>query len=184
MAMRRAGWWAMLGMVAALGGAVQGWWQWHEAAGPAEGEALSAGQLQEGAAQGGGAVSAGHDPTGASQVLVALATHAASKPKVAVRTATQLRAQTREAPLVVDAQLRGKRIQVQGVLFSVESGAEGVWVLMLQAGDDGRTLRMVMAPDQGGTLVSKAPGAVVSVDCFDQGLIMGELMLADCRLEG
>ena len=121
--------------------------------------------------------------TPSSAVLVALSAHAADKPHVAERSAVQLQAEAKAAPLQADAQYRGQRLRVSGVLSGVESGAEGVWVMMLRAGEDGRTLRMVMAPGQGAVLAQKAQGDTVSVDCFDQGLVMGDLLLADCRLE-
>mgnify|MGYP001236537897 CR=1 FL=1 len=122
--------------------------------------------------------------TPASAVMVALAEQVASKPVAAVRAASQIAAETRTQPQQADAQYRGQRLRLSGRLTALESGESGVVVLMLHAGDQGRAVRMVMAPEQAARARELNQGDEVSVNCFDQGMVMGELMLADCRLDG
>lgn len=75
----------------------------------------------------------------------------------------------------------GKRLGLQGTLTAVETGQGGLVMLSLDAGPDLPPARAVMAASDTARVRDWQPGRAVVLDCANQGLLMGEPLLADCR---
>ncbi len=108
----------------------------------------------------------------------------AEEPARAARqvTATELFRQYRDSGGRAGEQYRLQRLGLSGTLASMEEGAEGVLMLTLQAGPDLETIRAVMTPAHRARALGVSPGTPVVLDCLHQGTVMGEPLLADCRL--
>ncbi|RZL09958.1 MAG: hypothetical protein EOP40_08115, partial [Rubrivivax sp.] len=97
-------------------------------------------------------------------------------------SATELFRQYRESQGRAGEQYRQQRLGLRGTLASMEEGAEGALVLTLQAGPDLETIRAVITPMHRARALGLSPGTPVVLDCLHQGSVMGEPVLADCRL--
>jgi hypothetical protein len=75
----------------------------------------------------------------------------------------------------------GKRLSLQGTLVSMESGENGLVLVSLDAGPDLPPARAVIADSDAARVREWQPGRAVMLDCANQGLLMGEPLLADCR---
>ncbi len=99
--------------------------------------------------------------------------------------AQDLMAEYRATRGTVDARYKGQRLKVRGRVASVEQGESGVTLVSLQAEQDLRPLRALMAPMAASnpdlTEALKAGGALV-FDCLHQGIVMGEPILSDCEV--
>jgi hypothetical protein len=75
----------------------------------------------------------------------------------------------------------GKRLSLQGAVVSVESGENGLVMVSLDAGPDLPPARAVIADSDAARVREWQAGRAVVLDCANQGLLMGEPLLADCR---
>ena len=75
----------------------------------------------------------------------------------------------------------GKRLPLQGAVVSVESGENGLVMVSLDAGPDLPPARAVMSANDAARVRDWQAGRAVVLDCANQGLLMGEPLLADCR---
>lgn len=75
----------------------------------------------------------------------------------------------------------GKRLPLQGAVVSVESGQNGLVMVSLDAGPDLPPARAVIADTDAARVRDWQAGRAVVLDCANQGLLMGEPLLADCR---
>lgn len=75
----------------------------------------------------------------------------------------------------------GKRLSLQGAVVSVEAGENGLVMVSLDAGPDLPPARAVIAASDAARVREWQPGRAVVLDCANQGLLMGEPLLADCR---
>ena len=75
----------------------------------------------------------------------------------------------------------GKRLSLQGAVVSVEEGHNGLVMVSLDAGPDLPPARAVIADSDAARVREWQAGRVVVLDCVNQGLLMGEPLLADCR---
>ncbi|MFY9476946.1 MAG: hypothetical protein WAQ08_04675 [Aquabacterium sp.] len=75
----------------------------------------------------------------------------------------------------------GKRLSLQGAVVSVESGENGLVMVSLDAGPDLPPVRAVIADSDAARVRDWSAGRAVVLDCANQGLLMGEPLLADCR---
>jgi hypothetical protein len=115
-------------------------------------------------------------PAASGSALPAMAPDRAPLPAHEVAQAVQAH------PAAMDARYRQQRLPLTGVVDAAEAGEEGVVMLSLSLPGQNQGLRMVMADGHQAVALALMPGQTVSVDCLDQGLVMGELVLADCRL--
>jgi tRNA_anti-like len=128
------------------------------------------------------AMAASSTPVGASEST-------ASGPALQARPgevlAHDLMAEYRATRGTVDARYKGKRLKVLGRMASLEQGESGATLVSLQAEQDLRPLRALMAP-----AVASNPdltqalkeGRALVFDCLHQGIVMGEPILSDCRV--
>lgn len=79
------------------------------------------------------------------------------------------------------AQADGTRTRVAGRVLSVETGADGLVVLGMAAGEGEPALRLVLAPGVAATSPDRLPGQMATLDCLPHGRIMGVPVMADCR---
>ncbi len=88
------------------------------------------------------------------------------------------------SPQVADARFKGQRLSLQGVVDQTEGGQGQTLLITLGASQDHAGLRAVVDM---GAQVSNTPqprvGQLVRMDCLNQGLLMGEPVLGDCRLQ-
>lgn len=99
--------------------------------------------------------------------------------------AHDLMAEYRATRGTVDARYKGKRLKVLGRMASLEQGESGATLVSLQAEQDLRPLRALMAP-----AVASNPdltqalkeGRALVFDCLHQGIVMGEPILSDCQV--
>ena len=75
----------------------------------------------------------------------------------------------------------GKRLPLQGAVVSVESGQNGLVMVSLDAGPDLPPARAVIADTDAARVHDWQAGRAVVLDCANQGLLMGEPLLADCK---
>lgn len=75
----------------------------------------------------------------------------------------------------------GKRLNLQGAVVSVETGEGALVMVSLDAGPDLPPARAVIADSDAARVREWQAGRVVVLDCVNQGLLMGEPLLADCR---
>lgn len=75
----------------------------------------------------------------------------------------------------------GKRLSLRGAVVSIESGENGLVMVSLDAGPDLPAARAVMAASDAARVRDWQQGTAVVLDCANQGLLMGEPLLADCR---
>ncbi len=75
----------------------------------------------------------------------------------------------------------GKRLSLQGAVVSVEGGHNGLVMVSLDAGPDLPPARAVIADSDAARVREWQAGRAVVLDCANQGLLMGEPLLADCR---
>lgn len=75
----------------------------------------------------------------------------------------------------------GKRLNLQGAVVSVETGEGALVMVSLDAGPDLPPARAVIAASDAARVREWPAGRVVVLDCVNQGLLMGEPLLADCR---
>lgn len=95
---------------------------------------------------------------------------------------TDLFREYRDSAGRVDSRYRGQRLKVKGPVASVEQGEGGLTLLTLSAGPDLESIRAVIAPADQGRAAALAGGTAVALDCLHHGMVMGEPVLADCRL--
>ena len=81
-----------------------------------------------------------------------------------------------------DARFKGQRMPIHGVVHSIEPGQGQILLITLGADDAHAGLRAVV--DGGAQPLARqaAVGQALSVDCLNQGLLMGEPVLSDCRV--
>ena len=97
-------------------------------------------------------------------------------------SATELFSQFKGGSVGADARYRGKRLQVAGAVASIEQGAEGVLMLALTAGNGLEQVRALVAPADQERAAALQSGAQAGLNCLYYGAVMGEPVLADCRL--
>ncbi|AWI52240.1 hypothetical protein DEH84_01405 [Aquabacterium olei] len=85
------------------------------------------------------------------------------------------------APPPPAAQAEGARIRVAGRVLSVETGADGLVVLGMAAGEGEPALRLVLAPGGAAASPDRLPGQMATLDCLPHGRIMGVPVMVDCR---
>jgi hypothetical protein len=76
----------------------------------------------------------------------------------------------------------GKRLTLKGAVAAVEAGENGLVLVSLDAGPDLPPARAVMATADAAQMRAWPQGARVALDCANEGLLMGEPLLADCRV--
>lgn len=103
-------------------------------------------------------------------------------PAASVVAAQALMADYRDSGGRSQARHAGKRLMLQGAVAAVEAGANGLVLVSLDAGPDLPPARAVMAARDAGQASGWAQGLPVALDCANQGLLMGEPVLADCRI--
>ncbi|MFZ4551999.1 MAG: hypothetical protein ACOYNB_09250 [Aquabacterium sp.] len=86
----------------------------------------------------------------------------------------------RRDPLALARQLQDRRGVFTGTILRLEFGESGVTILSLGHGDV--TWNMVLSPEEAASVPALNPGQTVRADCMGQGLVMGLLVLVDCRL--
>ena len=86
----------------------------------------------------------------------------------------------RRDPLKLAQQLQDRRGVFTGTILRVEVGESGVTILSL--GHEDVTWNMVLSPEEAASVPTLNPGQTVRADCMGQGLVMGLLVLVDCRL--
>lgn len=99
--------------------------------------------------------------------------------------AHDLMAQYRATRGTVDARYKGKRLKVMGRMASLEQGESGATLVSLQAEQDLRPLRALMAPAAASTpdlTQALKDGRALVFDCLHQGIVMGEPILSDCQV--
>jgi hypothetical protein len=99
--------------------------------------------------------------------------------------AQDLMAEYRATRGTADGRYQGKRLKVLGRVLDLEQGESGVVLVSLQAEQDLRPLRALMAPSVASSGVQGpllAVGRSVVLDCQHQGIVMGEPILSDCKL--
>ncbi|MDI1260073.1 hypothetical protein [Aquabacterium sp.] len=84
--------------------------------------------------------------------------------------------------LAADARFKGQRLQIQGVVNSIEPGQGQILLINLGADEGQAGLRAVV--DGGSQALARQAGVgqVLSLDCLNQGLLLGEPVLSDCRV--
>ncbi len=127
-------------------------------------------------------------PIAASSVQVvpegSVAPASALKARPGEVLAHDLMAEYRATRGTVDARYKGKRLKVLGRVASLEQGESGVTLVSLQAEQDLRPLRALMAPaTASNAAVAQAltEGRALVFDCLHQGIVMGEPILSDCE---
>lgn len=75
----------------------------------------------------------------------------------------------------------GKRLSLQGAVVSVEAGEGALVMVSLDAGPDLPPARAVIAASDAARVREWQAGRAVVLDCANQGLLMGEPLLADCK---
>ncbi len=83
---------------------------------------------------------------------------------------------------VADARFKGQRMQLQGVVNGIESGQGQVLLVTLGADEGHAGLRAVIDGGAQPLAAQIAVGQPLSLDCLNQGLLMGEPVLSDCRV--
>ncbi len=152
-----------LGLVAILGGALYGGQAW-----------LNAGQ--DGAEPDASSAPNGH-PIAAPSTSGPATT---SMPgRLNAKDIAQAYASDRQA---ADARFKGQRMPIHGVVHSIEPGQGQILLITLGADDAHAGLRAVV--DGGAQPLARQAvvGQALSVDCLNQGLLMGEPVLSDCRV--
>jgi hypothetical protein len=186
---------AALALAAALG-----WTGWerqvNEGAGPAGGAVLtptitsgaSAEAGQRGATSGGDAGASGRstsparrDAAGTVLAQVAEAGRRAAPAAPQAQAASAAARALQAAPRPPDASAEGVRMRVAGRVLSVETGADGLVVLGMAAGEGEPALRLVLAPGAVAASPDRLPGQMATLDCLPHGRIMGVPVMADCR---
>lgn len=81
-----------------------------------------------------------------------------------------------------NARFKGQRMQIQGVVNGIEPGQGQILLITLGADDGHAGLRTVV--DGGAQPLARqaAVGQALSLACLNQGLLMGEPVLSDCRV--
>lgn len=81
-----------------------------------------------------------------------------------------------------NARFKGQRLQIQGVVNGIEPGQGQILLITLGADDGHAGLRAVV--DGGAQPLARqaAVGQALSLDCLNQGLLMAEPVLSDCRI--
>ncbi|HIV69863.1 MAG TPA: OB-fold putative lipoprotein [Candidatus Aquabacterium excrementipullorum] len=116
-------------------------------------------------------------PASAVPVVVAPSEAAAS-----TASPEALMAEYRDSGGRAHAKHAGKRLTLKGAVASVEAGENGLVLVSLDAGPDLPPARAVMATADAAQMRAWPQGAPVALDCANQGLLMGEPLLADCRV--
>ncbi len=99
--------------------------------------------------------------------------------------AHDLMAEYRATRGTVDGRYKGKRLKVLGRMASLEQGESGATLVSLQAEQDLRPLRALMAPaaaSNPGLTQALKEGRALVFDCLHQGIVMGEPILSDCQV--
>ena len=152
---------AVLALVVLLG-AVLVWSGWRGDQGPVPGEAAPSPDR----------------PAAPAAPLVALLPDTGAS---AAASPAALMADYRDSGGRAHARHAGKRLLLQGAVVSVESGENGLSMVSLDAGPDLPPARAVIASSDAARVRDWQAGRAVVLDCANQGLLMGEPLLADCR---
>jgi hypothetical protein len=99
--------------------------------------------------------------------------------------AHDLMAQYRATRGTVDGRYKGLRLKVLGRMASLEQGESGATLVSLQAEQDLRPLRALMAPAAASNPdlpQALREGRALVFDCLHQGIVMGEPILSDCQV--
>lgn len=150
-----------LGLVVILGGALYGGQAW-----------LNSGQ--EGAAP--------TAPEGDQSTRAASTSGPATTPlpgRLEAKDVAQAYATGRHA---ADARFKGQRMQIQGVIDHIEPGQGQVLLITLGAADGQAGLRAVVDGGAQPLAAQAAAGQPLRLDCLNQGLVMEEPLLSDCRI--
>lgn len=81
-----------------------------------------------------------------------------------------------------NARFKGQRMQVHGVVNQVEAGQGQVLLLTLGADESHAGLRAVVDGRAQPLARQAVVGQPLSLDCLNQGLLMAEPVLSDCRV--
>ena len=127
--------------------------------------------------------------TAASSTPVGASESPASGPALQARPgevlAHDLMAEYRATRGTVDGRYKGKRLKVLGRMASLEQGDSGATLVSLQAEQDLRPLRALMAPAAASNpdlIQALKEGRALLFDCLHQGIVMGEPILSDCQV--
>jgi tRNA_anti-like len=81
-----------------------------------------------------------------------------------------------------NARFKGQRMQIQGIVADIEPG-QGQVLLINFAADDGLAGLRAVVDGATNPLVEQAMvGQPLALDCLNQGLLMAEPVLSDCRV--
>ncbi|MES2089774.1 MAG: hypothetical protein V4532_07340 [Pseudomonadota bacterium] len=94
-------------------------------------------------------------------------------------TVAQAYAASRQA---ANARYKDQRMQIQGRIHSIEPGQAPILLITLGAQDEHPGLRAVIDSDVNPSAGHLQSGQSVVLDCLNQGLVMDEPLLSDCRL--
>lgn len=81
-----------------------------------------------------------------------------------------------------DARFKGQRMQIQGVIDHIEPGQGQVLLITLGAADGHGGLRAVVDGGAQPLAAQAVAGQSLHLDCLNQGLVMEEPLLSDCRV--
>lgn len=81
-----------------------------------------------------------------------------------------------------DARFKGQRMQIQGVVNGVESGQGQVLLITFGADNGDAGLRAVVDGASQPLVGQAVVGQPLALDCLNQGLLLAEPVLSDCRV--
>lgn len=88
------------------------------------------------------------------------------------------------APQDANGRFKGRRVRLQGRVSQIEAGQGQVLLITLDEADERPGLRVVVnMAEQPSRARPPALGHALGLDCLSQGLLMGEPVLGDCRLQ-
>lgn len=150
--------------------------------GPSVGDVAASPEPMPTQAMGVPVISPSSTPAGASE-------SPASGPALQARPgevlAHDLMAEYRATRGTVDGRYKGKRLKVLGRMACLEQGDSGATLVSLQAEQDLRPLRALMAPAAASNpdlIQALKDGRALLFDCLHQGIVMGEPILSDCQV--
>jgi hypothetical protein len=87
------------------------------------------------------------------------------------------------SPQEADARFKGQRLRLHGVVEQLEAGQGQILLVTLGSADGQAGLRAVVDMGMQDSQVARPVlGQSLSLECLNQGLLMGEPVLSDCRL--
>ena len=81
-----------------------------------------------------------------------------------------------------DARYKGQRMQLQGVIHAIEQGQEPILLITMSTQDHHPGMRAVVDADLNPSAKQLQAGQDIRIDCLNQGLVMDEPLLSDCRV--